>query len=85
MPSIYEDANRLQQLATRIPVEKIQEVGEELVAAIREAADVMGGGHAYDTVMAMLAAAEDAQQELMSVASGARQTLEETGAYHLGN
>lgn len=82
--SIEEDANRLYQLAQRIPVEKIMQIGEEIQAAIREAIDVMGQGHAYDTVMAMLASAEEAQEELLSAASGARQTLEETGGYHLG-
>lgn len=82
--AISEDANRLYELAQRIPVEAIAQVGEELTSAIREAIDVMGSGHNYDTVIAMLTAAEAAQQELMSVATGARQTLEETGAYHLG-
>lgn len=82
--AISEDANRLHQLAQRIPVDKIAEVGLELTEVIREAIDVMGGGHNFQTVLAMLTAAENAQQELMSVATGARQTLEETGAYHLG-
>lgn len=82
--SIHEEANRLYQLAQKIPVEKIQQIGEEIQATIREAISVMGRSHAYDLVMNMLADAERAQGELLSAAAAARQTLEETGGYHLG-